>query len=143
MLLSLSDAYVIEEISDMYLLIRSVEFGRFFQRPDALFFFIWVLSLMAYISTILFLITFIFKKITNSRDRNPMVYAFSLILFVAALLPSNMAQVRFLDNVISKYIIIGLIFIFVPLILILANLKSKKVNLNNSAKGEISSEPSV
>ncbi len=142
-LLSLSDAYVIEEISDMYLLIRSVEFGRFFQRPDALFFFIWVLSLMAYVTTILFLITFIFKKISNTSDRTPMIYAFAIILFVASLLPANMAQVRFLDNVIAKYVVITIIFIFVPIILILANLKYKKINLNNSTKGEISNDLSI
>lgn len=119
----------------MYLLIRAAEFGRFFQRPDAFFIFVWTLSLMAYLSTIIFIVTIIFKKICNTNDSIPMIYFFSSIIFVCALIPPNMAAIRFLEDTVYKYFAIFLIFIVSLIILILANFKYKKYKVNTLDKG--------
>lgn len=136
LLLSLSDLLVHSQLSPMYLLIRAARFGSFFQRPDALFFFIWILSFMSYLSTILFIINTIFKKISNINSMEPMIYCFSAIMFVVALIPSNMSQIRFMEDIIFKYFTITLVFIISFIILILANIKYRRVKGSSSVKGE-------
>lgn len=140
LLLSLSDVLVISELSPMYLLIRAAEFGRFFQRPDALFIFIWILSLMAYLSTIIFILTLVFKKISKINDSKAMIYCFSSIMFVLALIPGDMSIVRFFEDVIFKYFTLILVFGISFIVLLLANIKYKKINSSNLAKGEVQNE---
>lgn len=144
LLLSLPDVLVINELSPMYLLVRAAESGRFFQRPDAIFIFIWTLSLMAYLSTIIFIITLIFKKISKTENVKPMIYCFASLIFVVAQIPANMSEIRFFEDVLLKYFTILLIFIISFIVLLLANLKYKKINgftsYSNTMKGEIANE---
>jgi len=135
LLLSLSDVLVNSQLSPMYLLIRAAEFGSFFQRPDALFFFVWILSFMSYLSTVLFIVTMIFKKISKTNSVGPMIYCFSTIMFVVALIPANMSQIRFFEDVIFKYFSLLLIFIISFIILIFANIKYSKTKGSSSRKG--------
>ncbi len=127
LLLSLSDVLTNSQLSPMYLLIRAAEFGSFFQRPDALFFFAWILSFMSYLSTILFVVTLIFRKISKTNSVQPMIYCFSAIMFVVALIPANMSQIRFFEDVIFKYFTISLVFIISFIIILLASIKHKSI----------------
>lgn len=136
LLLSLSDVLANSQLSPMYLLIRAARFGSFFQRPDALFFLIWILSFMSYLSTILFVVTIIFKKISKTNSVQPMIYCFSAIMFVVALIPANMSQIRFFEDVIFKYFTILLVFIISLIILILANIKYRRIKDSSSMKGD-------
>lgn len=141
LLLSLPDVLQNNELSPMYLLVRAAKFGRFFQRPDAIFIFIWILSLMAYLSTIIFIITLIFKKISKTENASSMIYCFASIIFIIALIPTNMGEIRFFEDILLKYFAISLVFIISFIILILANLKYKKKSSNaNIMEGDIVSD---
>lgn len=136
LLFSFSEVLSINEISPIYLLIRSADFGRFIQRPDAIFFLGWILCLMSYISITILFITQIFKKIGNLNSRFPISYAISTLLFIVALIPKGMVEIRFIENVIYKYFTIILVFIISFLILIFANMKYRKTHkLNNKESG--------
>ncbi len=120
-----------EEMLSIYLIARLIEFGRFFQRIDALFIFIWIYSLTSLLSISLFFICNIFKKLTNIKDYTYMCYPFSIFIFSLALYIENIAQIKYIQNVIFKYLILILVFIISPLILILAYLKQRKFKYEN------------
>lgn len=131
LLFSFSDVLSVTEMSPVYLLIRGTDWGRFIQRPDAIFFLGWILCLMSYLCTIIMLISRIFKKIGNLKAKSPLIYASASLIFILALLPQGIAQIHFLENVIFKYFAIFLLYIISFLILIFANIKYRKTHKNN------------
>ena len=112
-----------EEIMSVYLLVRVLEFGAFFQRMDALFIFLWILSALSYLSINLMLILNIFSKLTKISNPKQMSFCFSSILFAIALLLNNQYILNLLNGPIYKYFILILVFGISMLILIFANLK--------------------
>ncbi len=126
LIFSFADVLTINEISPIYLLIRGTDFGRFLQKPDALFILGWILSLMSYLSITIWLITNIFKKITKIHDSKPMVYGICSLIFVFALIPKNIAEIRWIQVFVFRYFTIILVFIISFFILLFANLKYKK-----------------
>ena len=115
-----------DEMLSVYLLARMIEFGRFFQRIDAIFVFIWILSTLSFLAFTSNLITSIFKKLTSIKNSREMTYSFAALIFSVALFIKNTATLNFLQNELFKYLIIALIFIITPLILIFANIKFKR-----------------
>lgn len=121
---------VTDESNSIYLLTRTLEFGRFFQRTDALFILLFIMSCLSYLTISLFLISDIFKKMTNIEDSKAMSYCFSVLILGLALIPSNISEVRIANSTIFKYSILYFIFGFSTLVLVLANIKKKKEDKN-------------
>lgn len=117
---------VTDESNSIYLLTRTLEFGRFFQRVDAIFILLFILSCLSYLTITLFLALDIFKKITSIKDSKAMSYCFSILILGLALIPNNISIVRIANYTVFKYSILYFIFGFSTLILILANNKKKK-----------------
>ena len=117
-----------DEILPLYLASRFIEFGRFFQRLDAIFVFIWIISMTSYLSILLSFAISTFKKITTSKYPYILVYIGAIIIFLVSLVPQNYSQVRFLETTIYKYFVFFASFILSPIILILANLKYKRLH---------------
>ena len=130
LMFSYADVLSINEISPIYLLIRGSDFGKFLQRPDAIFFLGWILGLMSYMSISILFITKIMKKIGNLHDRFSLSYATAALIFIIALIPKGIVEIRFMQDIVYKYYTLGLVFIISFIILILANFK-KKLNTNH------------
>ena len=107
----------------IYSLSRIVEFGRFFQRTDALFILLWILLVLSYLSTVVFMCLYIFKKITHISNPNIMVYSFSILMFALSLISSNIATAKFIQVNIYRYFELILVFGISFIILIIANIK--------------------
>jgi len=122
-------------ISLMYLLTRSVEYGRFFQRADAIFILFWVISLMSYLSIIMSYILYTFKKITNIKNSRAMVYSFALLLIWASLLNKSYSQFKDFYHIV-KYAQLVIVFGISTTILILANIKKKRTRLKESEENQ-------
>lgn len=112
-----------EEIFPLYLASRFIEFGRFFQRLDATFVFIWIISMASYLSIAFHFSTSIFKSITNLQSSKWIIGLFASLSFGLALLPENLKQISFLENTVYKYIILILIIGIGLSLLIFANIK--------------------
>lgn len=112
-----------EEIMGLYLATRYIEFGRFFQRLDAVFLMIWTIGVISYLCIITALSMYIFKKITNIKNINALVYCFSGISYIISLLPKNIAQTNYIEINIFKYVVFLLLFGYSILLLIIANIK--------------------
>lgn len=129
-----------EEILPLYLASRFIEFGRFFQRLDAIFVFSWITSMVAYLSIALFFVNSIFQKVTNIGSSNWTIGVFASIAFGIGLLPKDMQQIALLSNQAYKYIVLILVIAIGLGILIFANIKhlvqQKKKGLNILEEGK-------
>lgn len=114
-----------EPLNSLYLLSRKIELGDFLQRLDALFVLLWLISIFCYLSVSTFMINRIIKKLTNISDEKWITLSTTSVFFGLCLLPFNVAISRFMENVVYRYLIIGLTFIGSFFLLILANLKFK------------------
>ncbi len=111
--------------SPLYLVLLSAELGRFFQRPAAIFILTWMLSIMSFLSVIIMFCSIIFKKMCNTKNSSSLSYIFGSLIYIIALIPSNLIIVHDFENTIYRYFTIILVFILVPLLLIIANIKYK------------------
>jgi spore germination protein len=123
LLFSFADITTINELSPIYMLIRSTNFGTFLQRPDALFILGWILALMSYLSINVWLVSYIFKKVSKIQNTKAVSYVVSAIMFILALIPKNVAGILFMQNTVFCYFTIILVFIISFIILLLANIK--------------------
>lgn len=114
-----------EEIMALYLATRYIEFGRFFQRLDAIFLLIWTIGVISYLCIAFSISINIFKKISNIVDSNGILYCFSGIVYIISLIPTNLAQLNYIEINIFKYVIFILLFAYSPLVLIFANIKKR------------------
>lgn len=124
-----------DEVLPLYSAARYIEFGIFFQRLEALFMLIWILEVCCYLIVANRFSMNIFQKMTNIKYQKPFAFIFPLIIFGISLIPKNYAIIRFFEAQIYSYLILGIVFILGIGILILANLKKKKV-------GEFNGNPS-
>ena len=122
-LLALTFSFNNGETFSLYLLTRNLNFGRFIQRIDAIFIFIWILATISYISIAIYFCIYIFKKLTNIIDTNCINYTFHLLIFTILIIPINYAVFSSLMSSISKIGSLILIFGIDILILFFANLK--------------------
>lgn len=114
-----------ESIS-IYLLAKTIRYGEFLQRANSLFIFIWILSILSYVSIVIFFTIYITRKLANLSNTNSINYCYGSIIFGCALLYENVAQyLDFIENAL-KYAILIFLFGINTLILILANIKIKK-----------------
>ena len=116
-----------KETLSMYLSTRTVEFGRFLQRSDAFFMFIWIFTFLSYLSVIIFYL----KKLSKDglglvNKKSPQLYIFSLLIFIVALIPQNYNQIDFLKHYVYKYLSLFIIYGFCFLILIIGYFKKKR-----------------
>lgn len=112
--------------TSIYLFTRTLEFGDFLQRIDAIFVLLFIISTLSYLSITLFIILSIFKKITNIEDSKAMTYCFSTLIFGLALIPKNVFEVKVVNNTFFRYLVIFFVFVFSIALLIFANIKKKK-----------------
>ena len=117
-----------EQIVPLYLAARLIEFGRFFQRVDAIFLLVWIISVVSYLSFIFALSINIFKDLFNLENSNMLICSWTLLCLGVSLIPKNLVQIRFFTNVIYRNTTLGLVYLFGFIILFLANIKLSKKN---------------
>ena len=110
----------------IYSLTRTIEYGRFFQRIDAIFILIWILLVMSCISILISLGINIFKKITNIGNSKELIFPFAIFIFSISLLINNVSIGRYIYEVVFKYFELVLVFGISFIILIIGNIKSKQ-----------------
>ncbi len=114
-----------EPINALYLIARKIELGNFLQRVDALFIFLWILSIFAYLSIVIYFINRTMKKLINVSNEKMLTFSNCSILLGLALIPINISHLRFIENTFYRYMILIIIFGLGMLIMLLANVKFK------------------
>lgn len=116
----------IDEILPLYFASRFIEFGRFFQRLDAIFLFIWIISILSYLCILVNVMTQLFRRVTHFKYQYATIYLFAILVFLLALIPQNYAQINFLETTVYQYIVIIVNFVICLPILLMAYLKNKR-----------------
>ena len=113
------------EFFPLYISVRSIEFGTFFQRLDSMFLLFCVLGFIPIFSINAYIVIDIFKNITNISNEKPIIFAYLLSIFGITMCYKLNSTILFLETTISKslLLIIGILLPF--LILIFANIKKK------------------
>lgn len=114
---------ITEEISPLYLASRNIQFGRFFQRLDAIFLLFWIISLTAYLSISFSFATRVFQKMLNFEYTKWYTGLFALFVFALALIPENMYRLIFIEGTVYQYVVLIVVFGISLTLLILANIK--------------------
>ena len=126
-LLLISNYTTTQSLLSIYLATRRISLGIFLKRADSLFVLIWILSMFSYLALTTALSYYIFNK---ARTNNKPTSSISLIIITAliwlvSVLPHDIAQLRFLENNVLKFVAISFIFVIHFLILIFGNIKLK------------------
>lgn len=120
-----------DEIMPLFSAARHIEFGSFFQRFESIFLLIWIISFCCYLSISCKFASHIFNKMFNLSDLKPTLTIFIILIFGISLFPKSYADSNFFETNIYRYLRIAIGFILGMTILILANLKKKKVGEKN------------
>ncbi len=120
------------QLFPLYIAVRYIEFGTFFQRLDSAFLLILNIAICSFLGIYANLCLEIIKEISSISDTKPISFPFVLLLYACTILIDAKFELEFMQNQFLK------VFFFVILtlglaILILANLKK-------SLKGEIRNE---
>ena len=115
-----------DELLSFLLITRLIQYGRFFQRVDAILIFFWIISILLYLSITLYFILYIFKKITKIKNSSQLAFSFTSLMFGIALIVGNIAVIKFLEQKFYKYMMLVVVFGISFIVLLLANLKLKK-----------------
>lgn len=114
------------EVMPLFNAVRYIDFGTFFQRLDAIFLLIWIMSFISYLSITTKYSLDIFKKLCNIKTEKPLVYSISLLILGISLSLNNISIVNFFENTLYKYAFFILIIFISFSILIFANIKKLK-----------------
>lgn len=114
-----------KELSPIYLLVRSIEYGDFFQNPEALFVLIWILSIISFVSVFCMITIIITQKLFKYKDSTALSGIVTNLVFVLSLLPRNFADIIYLFSNFLQYFQTFIVFIYSFTILGLAYLKKK------------------
>lgn len=110
-------------INSLFLLARQIELGTFLQRVDAIFILLWIMSIFSYLSFVVFIINRIIKKVSNISNEKMLTLPICSILFGLTLVPFNIAELNFIEDIIYRYVILIFMLGIGIAILILSNIK--------------------
>ncbi|WP_340140768.1 endospore germination permease [Ruminiclostridium cellobioparum] len=82
-----------ENLSGLFELSRAIYFNRFVQRLESIFLFAWVISSLVSVSIAFYLSINIYTKAFRIPGHRPLIFPFSFLLFMVALVPKNMSEV--------------------------------------------------
>ena len=114
-------------INSLFLLSRQIELGDFLKRIDSIFILLWISASFSYLSLIIFAINRTIKKLFNISNEKMITFSSCSTLFGLSLIPLNVSQIHFIENTIYRYIVLAFIFIIGIVLLILANMKRRRL----------------
>lgn len=123
-----------ENLSSLFELSRAIYFNRFVQRLESIFLFAWVIASLVTVSIAFYLTIDIYTKAFRIPGHRPLIFPFSFILFMVALIPENMPEVVQVNiHFIRQYS--GFFIYLAPIaILLLAVIFRKRGGLHNGKK---------
>ena len=120
------------ETLSVYMSTRAIEFGKFFERTDALFILVWIFTFLSYLSVIISYLTKINKKTFDIKNSSPIIYIIALLILAVSLIPKDNAQIMFLETVVYKYAALIIVFLYSFAILLIGYLKKTGVKLKQT-----------
>lgn len=118
------------EFFPLFISVRSIEFGTFFERLDSMFLLLCILGFIPVLSLNAYIVLDIFKNITNVSNSKPIVFAYLLSILGMTMCYKLNSTILFFETTLSKILLIVFGIVLPFIILILANIKKKIVGGN-------------
>lgn len=121
-----------EITAPMYLMTTLINYAGFFQRLEAIFLYIWSISMAISSSALIYIVLMIYGHIFNIQDKKPLILPLNIILYCLAMLPESMgALITIYMQALRTY---GWIFFFLPpaLALLIAMAKGEEGEVKNA-----------
>lgn len=115
----------LEPFNPIYQMARLINLGRFFQRIESVFVFIWAMAALLYITSLFYLTVYVIAKSTGLKYMRPLIMPMAVIVFSAAFLqPDLISTIKIKTNFIYKTVGVGSFVIF-ALVMLLARLRKQ------------------
>ena len=115
----------LEPFNPIYQMARLINLGRFFQRIESVFVFIWAMAALLYITSLFYLVVYVIAKSSGLRYLRPIIMPLAVIVFSAAFLQPNLiSTIEIKTNILYKTVGIGSFAIF-ALVMLLARLRKQ------------------
>ena len=114
-------------ITPLYMMSRLLRIGRYFQRLEAFFEFIWSIAMLLYASLYLFAICHIWKETFQLRYYRPVIFPMVTLIVMLSLVPATIVEL-YNTNFVSKWIIYPLAFVLPVAVGILYRVKARRQN---------------
>lgn len=115
-----------ENLSGMFQLSRIIYFNRYFQRIEAIFIFIWVISAVLTVSIAFYASISIYCRAFNIGNHRPLLFPHAFLMFMIAIIPKNISEVLEINMTFVRQYSFPLVFVTPVLILLIAILTGKK-----------------
>lgn len=123
-----------ENLSNLYMLCRMIYFGRFFQRIDAIFIFIWVISSVISVGLAFYLSLTTYMHCFNIKNRNPLIIPMAILLFTITIMPRDISEIIDVHMLILKQYSFLLLYGAPFLVLLIAAISGKRGDNIENAK---------
>ena len=110
------------QLFPLYIAVRYIEFGTFFQRLDAAFILVMIIAICSFLGIYGNLCLGIIKEITNATDIRPLSYTFMLLLYASTLFIDGYFELEIMQDIVFKIFFFSTILLGF-IVLILSNLK--------------------
>ena len=115
----------LERIIPIFHIARLIKLGRFFQRLESIFLFIWAAAALLYISVCFYFILFAFQKTFRLDYYKPLIVPFAIIIMSISFIPTDFSEVITYEvSLFRKWSWIAA-FAMPILLLVLARLRNK------------------
>lgn len=115
----------IDELMPLYSAVKHIQYGSFFRKMDSIFFLIWILVFVSYLSLTIKFSGTILKKLTCAKFDFIFTFISAFFLFVASGWQKSYGISLLFNDKFLRYFFLALVFIFALLVLILACVKKK------------------
>lgn len=113
------------ETLSIYISTRVIEYGKFMQRADALYMFVWIFDCFSYLSVMILYIKNIATQAVEIKKSNLVSIVIGSIIFILALLPQNSVQVEYIEGTVYKYLSLIVVFGLSFVVLLFGYIKKK------------------
>lgn len=114
-----------ESFLPVYQMARLINLGRFFERIESIFVFVWAMAAFIYLTASFYFMVYTFAKTTGLKYMRPLIPPFAVLVFSAAFIPRNLVTVINMKTQFFSKPAWFLTFAFTGLILIIANLQKR------------------
>lgn len=115
------------QLFPLYIAVRYIEFGTFFQRLDSAFLLVMNIAICSFLGIYTNLCLEILKDITNVSDVKPLSYPFVLLMYACAISIDSFFDVEYMQNNFFKIFFFSIIGLGI-FILVLSNFKKYFIN---------------
>ena len=115
-----------DETLSVYLVTRLISFGRFFQRVDALFVFVWIIIIISFLSLNLFILSYIIKKLAKLKTHTQLICPISALTLAIGLMLKDISYVKFATRYIYRFYGFILVFVISFIIFLFAYIKKTR-----------------